>query len=176
VQHEDVDLLSIAGHKLYAPQGVGALFVRSGTAIDPVIIGAGHEQGLRPEACVVARRDLAKESARIKGLRDRLWGCLADQIPGLALNGHPVDRLPNTLNVRFPDVSGNALLTACTAIAASTGSACHEAGASASAVILAMGVSEEEAIGSVRLTLGRSNSRDDIDRAADELIKAWQRL
>jgi len=188
VQHEDVDLLSIAGHKLYAPQGVGALFVRSGTAIDPVIIGAGHEQGLRPgtenvasivglgKACVVARRDLAEESARIKGLRDRLWGCLADQIPGLALNGHPVDRLPNTLNVRFPDVSGNALLTACTAIAASTGSACHEAGASASAVILAMGVAEEEAIGSVRLTLGRSNSRDDIDRAADELIKAWQRL
>ncbi len=188
VQHEDVDLLSVAGHKLYAPQGVGALFVRSGTAIEPVIIGAGHEQGLRPgtenvasivglgKACVVARRDLSEESARIKGLRDHLWGRLADQIPGLALNGHPVDRLPNTLNVRFPGVSGNAILAACTAIAASTGSACHEAGASASAVILAMGVSEEEAMGSVRLTLGRANSRDDIDRAADELIKAWQRL
>ena len=188
VQHENVDLLSVAGHKLYAPQGVGALFVRSGTAIDPVIIGAGHEQGLRPgtenvasivglgKACVIARRDLAEESTRIKGLRDHLWGRLADQIPGLALNGHPVSRLPNTLNVRFPGISGNTLLDACTAIAASTGSACHEAGASASAVILAMGVSEEEAIGSVRLTLGRSNSRDDIDRAADELIKAWQRL
>ena len=188
VQHEDVDLLSVAGHKLYAPQGVGALFVRSGTAIEPVIIGAGHEQGLRPgtenvasivglgKACVIVRRDLAEESARIKGLRDHLWGRLADQIPGLALNGHPVDRLPNTLNVRFPGVSGNAILAACTAIAASTGSACHEAGASASAVILAMGVSEEEAMGSVRLTLGRANSRDDIDRAADELIKAWQCL
>ena len=188
VQHEDVDLLSVAGHKLYAPQGVGALFVRSGTAIEPVIIGAGHEQGLRPgtenvasivglgKACVIVRRDLAEESARIKGLRDHLWGRLADQIPGLALNGHPVDRLPNTLNVRFPGVSGNAILAACTAIAASTGSACHEAGASASAVILAMGVSEEEAMGSVRLTLGRANSRDDIDRAADELIKAWRCL
>ena len=152
VQHEEVDLLSVAGHKLYAPQGVGALFVRSGTAIEPVIIGAGHEQGLRPGtenvasivglgvACVVAHRDLAEESARIRGLRDRLWERLADQIPGLALNGHPVNRLPNTLNVRFPGVSGNALLAACTAIAASTGSACHEAGASASAVILAMGV------------------------------------
>ena len=188
VQHEEVDLLSVAGHKLYAPQGVGALFVRSGTAIEPVIIGAGHEQGLRPGtenvasivglgvACVVAQRDLAEESARIRGLRDRLWERLADQIPGLALNGHPVNRLPNTLNVRFPGVSGNALLAACAAIAASTGSACHEAGASASAVILAMGVSEEEAIGSVRLTLGRGNSKDDIDRAADELIKAWQHL
>jgi len=188
VQHENVDLLSVAGHKLYAPQGVGALFVRSGTAIDPVIIGAGHEQGLRPgtenvasivglgKACVVARRDLSEESARIKGLRDHLWGRLADHIPGLTLNGHPVNRLPNTLNVRFPGISGNTLLDACTAIAASTGSACHEAGASASAIILAMGVSEEEAMGSVRLTLGRANSRDDIDCAANELIKAWQRL
>jgi len=188
VQHEEVDLLSVAGHKLYAPQGVGALFVRSGTAIEPVIIGAGHEKGLRPGtenvasivglgvACAVAHRDLAEESARIRGLRDCLWERLADQIPGLALNGHPVNRLPNTLNVRFPGVSGNALLAACAAIAASTGSACHEAGASASAVILAMGVSEEEAIGSVRLTLGRGNSKDDIDRAADELIKAWQHL
>ena len=188
VKCEEVDLLSVAGHKLYAPQGVGALYVRSGTAIDPVIIGAGHEQGLRPgtenvasivglgKACVVARRDLAEESARIKGLRDHLWGRLTDQISGLALNGHPVNRLPNTLNVRFPGVSGNTLLDACTAIAASTGSACHEAGSAASAVILAMGVCEEEARGSVRLTLGRSNSRDDIDRAADELIQAWRHL
>jgi len=188
VQREEPDLLSIAGHKLYAPQGVGALFVRSGTAIEPLIIGAGHEQGLRPgtenvasivglgKACSVARRDLAEESARIKGLRDRLWSKLADQIPGLALNGHPLNRLPNTLNVRFPGVSGNELLSACATIAASTGSACHEAGASASAVILAMGISEEEALGSVRLTLGRGNSQDQIGRAADELIKAWLRL
>jgi cysteine desulfurase len=87
-----------------------------------------------------------------------------------------VDRLPNTLNARFPGVSGNALLAACTAIAASTGSACHEAGSDASAVILAMGIPAKEAIGSVRLTLGRGNSREDIDRAADELIKAWQHL
>ena len=187
VQREEVDLLSVAGHKLYAPHGVGALFVRSGTAIEPLLIGAGHERGLRPgtenvasivglgAACAAARRDLAEESARIRDLRDRLWSRLADQIPGLALNGHPVDRLPNTLNARFPGVSGNALLAACTAIAASTGSACHEAGSDASAVILAMGIPAEEAIGSVRLTLGRGNSREDIDRAADELIKAWRR-
>jgi cysteine desulfurase len=188
VQHEEVDLLSVAGHKLYAPQGVGALYVRSGTAIEPLLLGAGHEQGLRPgtenvasivglgAACAVAHRDLAEESARIRGLRDRLWNKLADQVPGLALNGHLVNRLPNTLNVRFPGVSGNALLTACTAIAASTGSACHEAGASASNVILAMGIPEQEAIGSVRLTLGRGSNQDDIDLAADELIKAWLRL
>jgi len=188
VQHEEVDLLSVAGHKLYAPQGVGALFVRSGTAIEPLILGASHEQGLRPgtenvasivglgAACAAAHRDLAEESARISGLRDRLWDRLADQISGLAINGNPVDRLPNTLNVRFPGVSGNALLTACAAIAASTGSACHEAGASASNVILAMGIPEEKAIGSVRLTLGRGSNKDDIERAADELIKTWERL
>jgi len=188
VQHEEVDLLSVAGHKLYAPHGVGALFVRSDTAIEPLLIGAGHERSLRPGtenvasivglgvACAAARQDLAESSALIRGLRDRLWDRLADQIPGLALNGHPVDRLPNTLNVRFPGVSGNALLAACTTIAASTGSACHEAGSDASAVILAMGIPAEEAIGSVRLTLGRGNSREDIDRAANELIKAWRRL
>jgi cysteine desulfurase len=188
VQHEEVDLLSVAGHKLYAPQGVGALYVRSGTAIEPLLIGAGHEQGLRPGtenvasivglgmACAVADRDLAAEGRRISGLRDRLWSRLEDKISGLALNGHPVDRLPNTLNVRFPGVSGNTLLTACTAIAASTGSACHEAGATASEVILAMGVPEEAAMGSVRLTLGRGNSQLDIDRAADALVNAWRRL
>lgn len=188
VQTEGVDLLSIAGHKLYAPPGVGALFVRSGTAIEPLIIGAGHEQGLRPgtenvasivglgTACMLAHRDLAEESRRICGLRDRLWRRLENQISGLALNGHPHNRLPNTLNVRFPGIEGNALLNACTTIAASTGSACHEAGASASSVILAMGVPENEAIGSVRLTLGRSSSQDDMDRAADELVYAWQKL
>ncbi len=188
VQNEEVDLLSIAGHKLYAPQGVGALYVRSGTAMRPLLIGGGHEQGLRPgtenvasivglgKACAVVHRDLAVQGRRINDLRNRLWHRLKDQISGLALNGHPVDRLPNTLNVRFPGVSGNALLAACKTIAASTGSACHEAETSASAVILAMGIPEEEALGSVRLTLGRSNSQDDINRAADALIDAWQHL
>jgi len=188
VKRDDVDLLSLAGHKLYAPQGVGALYVRAGTIIEPLVIGAGHERGLRPgtenvasivglgQACAIAHRDLADEYTRICGLRDRLWHHLSDQIPGLVLNGHPTERLPNTLNVLFPGVSGNALLAACPAIAASTGSACHEAGESASAVILAMGVSEREAIGSVRLTLGRRNTQQEIDSAAHELIGAWRRL
>jgi len=188
VRHDEVDLLSIAGHKLYAPQGVGALFVRAGTPIEPVLLGAGHEQGLRPgtenvaaiaalgQACAIAQRDLSQESQRIRTLRDRLWTRLKDQVPGLALNGHPVKRLPNTLNIRFPEVSGNAVLAACPAVAASTGSACHESGDTASAVILAMGIPESMAIGSVRLTLGRENTRDDIDRAADALAEAWRSL
>jgi cysteine desulfurase len=188
VQHEGVDLLSIAGHKLYAPPGVGALFVRSGTAIEPLLLGAGHERGLRPgtenvaaiaglgEACAIAHRSQAAEALRICTLRDRMWDRLKEQIPGLALNGHPVDRLPNTLNVRFPGVSGNSLLAECPAVAASTGSACHEAKDSASAVILAMGIPPDEAAGSVRLTLGRGTTPDQIRQAAEALIKAWKGL
>ena len=185
VQREKVDLLSIAGHKLYAPQGVGALFVRSGTAIKPVVIGAGHEHGLRPgtenvasivglgQACEIARLSLEEEGERVKALRDRLWSLLVEAIPDIALNGYPAERLPNTLNVRFPGASGNALLAACPGIAASTGSACHESGDSASDVILAMGIPESEAIGSVRLSLGRSNTSEQIKLAATPLIKAW---
>lgn len=188
VQQEEVDLLSVAGHKLYAPQGVGALFVRTGTRIKPVLLGAGHERGLRPgtenvasivglgAACKVAERDLMQESQRVSRLRDHLWTRLQEKIPGLVFNGHPLQRLPNTLSLLFPGVSGDALLAACPAIAASTGSACHEDGAAASSVILAMGVAAERAIGTVRLTLGRGNSRHEIDRAADALIEAWRSL
>jgi cysteine desulfurase len=188
VRREEVDLLSVAGHKLYAPPGVGALFVRSGTPIEPLLLGAGHEHGLRPgtenvaaiaglgQACAIAQRNLAEEALRIAALRDHLWGRLQQQIPALALNGHPVNRLPNTLNVRFPGVSGNALLAECPAVAASTGSACHAGKNSASAVILAMGVPPEQAAGSVRLTLGRGNNRGEIDQAADALIRAWRKL
>jgi cysteine desulfurase len=187
-RHEKIDLLSIAGHKLYAPQGVGALFVRTGTPVKPLLIGAGHEHGLRPgtenvasiaglgQACEIARRSLAEEGERLSLLRDRLWSLLKEAVPGIALNGYPAERLPNTLNVRFPGVAGNTLLAACPVIAASTGSACHESGDSASQVILAMGVPESEAIGSVRLSLGRYNTREEIDLAATELIKAWNKL
>jgi len=188
VREEKIDLLSIAGHKLYAPQGIGALFVRSGIAIEPVVLGAGHERGLRPgtenvasivglgRACATAKQVLAEEAERISRLRDRLWNLLNAQVPGLGFNGHPVKRLPNTLNVRFPEVSGNALLAACPDIAASTGSACHATGDTASAVILAMGIPADEALGSVRLTLGRGNDAAQIDRAAEALIRAWRQL
>ena len=186
--HEKIDLLSIAGHKLYAPQGVGALFVRDGTPINPLVIGAGHEQGLRPgtenvasivgfgQACEIARSSLADEAERVSGLRNRLWDLLKEAIPGIAMNGCPTHRLPNTLNVRFPNVSGNALLDACPGMAASTGSACHEGADKASDVILAMGIPEPEAIGSVRLSLGRMNTEAEIDQAGAELIKAWNTL
>lgn len=185
VRELDVDLLSIAGHKLYAPKGVGALYVKRGTPLVPLVLGANHESGLRPGTENVASivglgaaseamaRDLESAAARMRELRDRLWERLASAVPGLGLNGHRELRLPNTLNVRFPSASGNAVLEAAPDIAASTGSACHHGHESASAVILSMGVSPDDALGSVRLTLGRSTTEADIERAADTLIRAW---
>jgi cysteine desulfurase len=182
----DVDLLSVAGHKLYAPKGVGALFVRRGTPLAPFALGAGHEGGIRPGtenvasivglgiASEIARRELATRTARMREQRDLLLTLLRDRIPGLAVNGHASERLPNTLNVRFPGVSGNALLAATPEIAASTGSACHDTRESPSAMILAMGVPPIEAIGSVRLSLGCTTTREEVERVADALVRAWQ--
>ena len=188
VQTLGVDLLSVAGHKLYAPKGVGALFVRRGTPLAPFVLGAGHERGIRPGtenvasivglgvACETACRDIVAWTARVHQLRDELWRRLREQVPGIALNGHVDQRLPNTLNVRFPVVSGTELLAATPEIAASTGSACHDGQESASAVILAMGVPAAEAVGTVRLTLGRMTTTDDITRAAEALARAWQSI
>lgn len=186
VRELDVDLLSIAGHKLYAPKGVGALYVKRGTPLVPFALGASHERGLRPgtenvasivglgAACEAVGRDLEAGASRMRALRDALWGRLAAEVPGLALNGHPELRLPNTLNVRFPRSAGDAVLTGAPEIAASTGSACHECHDSASAVILAMGVAPEDALGSVRLTLGRGTTEDDVARASEALVRSWR--
>ncbi len=188
VRAMDLDLLSIAGHKLYGPKGVGALFVRRGTDLEPLALGAGHERGLRPgtenvasivglgAACALAQCDLDAQGPRVSTLRDRLWERLAQAIPQLALNGHVENRLPNTLNVRFPQVSGEALLAATPQIAASTGSACHDGDESASAVLLAMGIPARAALGSVRLTLGRNTTESAVDRAATALARAWRAL
>jgi len=182
----DVDLLSLAGHKLYAPKGVGALYVRRGTPLAPFARGAGHERGLRPGtenvaslvglgvACDHAARDLDASAARITALRDRLWTDLAAGIPGLACNGGGAARLPNTLSVRFPGVTGAAVLAGAPEVAASTASACHSGAAQAPAVVLAMGVAPEEAVGTVRLSLGRGTSDDDVARAAEALVRAWR--
>ena len=166
----EIDLLSVAGHKLYAPKGVGALYIRRGTLLAPFALGAGHERGLRPgtenvasivglgKACEIAARDLDEVAAGIRQLRDRLWQGLVSAVPGIRLNGHRSLRLPNTLNVRFPDVGGNAILGGAPEIAASTGSACHAG-------------SESD---SVRLTLGRGTTHGDIDIAVAALARAWR--
>jgi len=183
-----VDLVSVAGHKLYAPKGVGALYIRRGTPLLPLALGAGQERGMRPGtenvasivglgvACERARRDLDAESARVRALRDGLWERLRSAVAGLAQNGHLEERLPNTLSVRFPGVSGAALLATAAGVAASTGSACHEGAEQASPVVLAMGVPATEALGTVRLTLGRGTTSQEVERAASALVDAWQRL
>ena len=182
-----VDLLSLAGHKLYAPKGIGALYVRRGTRLAPVLLGAGHERGLRPgtenvaaivalgQACALARRDLAAEAARERTLRDELWESLRAAIPGLRLNGHREHRLPNTLNVSFPGVRGNAVLGAAPELAASTGSACHEGGETPSAVLSAMGLDAATALGAVRLSLGRGTTREQVTTAASALVRGFER-
>lgn len=184
-----VHLLSIAGHKLYAPKGVGALYVRSGTPLMPFLLGAGHEGGLRPgtenvagivglgRACQMAKEDLQRERRRMETLRDELWELLCQAIPNLRLNGHPHYRLPNTLNVGFPGVRGSAILEKCPGVAASTGSACHEGGdESPSPVLTAMGQDRDMALEAVRLTLGRRTGKRDIQQASERLTQAYQEL
>lgn len=181
-----VDLLTIAGHKLYAPKGVGALYRRRGTALRPVLYGAGHEGGVRPGtenvpyivglgvACALAARDLDREAQRVRGLRDRLQAGLRAAIPGAVVHGDGVERLPNTLNLRVPGVRGAELLAACPEIGASTGSACHEGAWTASAVLTAMGIPEQEALGALRLTLGRGTTEQQVDRAVELLRTAFE--
>ena len=183
-----VDLLSIAGHKLYAPKGVGALFVRKGTPISPLLRGAGHERGLRPGtenvasivglgmACEIAGRDLDAEAARLTSLRETLWALLLEGIPGLSMNGHPTQRLPNTLNASFPGVRASAVLARATGVAASTGSACHAGGEAPSAVLTAMGLESGVALGAVRLTLGRFTTTEEVEQAAARLVQAFRSL
>ena len=184
----DVDLLTLAGHKFYASKGVGALYVRRGTPITPLLVGADHEYGLRPgtenvpaivgmgEAAWLAADHLSGDAARIHGLRDSLHALLRTEIPDIALNGHPEERLPNTLNLSFPGVSGRALLAqAAEQVAASVGSACHAAGDAVSGVLGAMGVSQKRASGAIRLSLGRPTTVAEIESVAQALVTAWQR-
>ena len=183
-----VDLLTLAGHKFYAPKGVGALYVRTGTPMAAVLAGAGQERGLRPAteniphivalgtAARLARERLPATGTRLRALRERLHGRLLQEVSGLTLNGHPEHRLPNTLNVSFPGVSGATLLQTADRVAASTGSACHAGDAAPSGVLGAMGLSHQRASGAVRLSIGHYTREDDIDTAAAALIAAWREL
>lgn len=184
-----VDLLTLAGHKFYAPKGVGALYVRRGTSIRPVLYGADQEGGLRPgtenvpaivglgAAARLAREHLAGAPEQLRALRDLLHRRLAAGVPGLALNGHPEQRLPNTLHVSFPAVSGRALLDAASeAVAASVGSACHSAHDAVSGVLAAMGMGPERAAGAIRLSVGVPTTSGEVERAATALAAAWSRL
>jgi cysteine desulfurase len=180
VRRLGVDLLSIAGHKVYAPKGVGALFVRRGVRLEPLIHGAGHEGGRRAgtesallavglgKACELAR-DLAPMD-RARPLRDHFWQQLQKRFGNrIVLNGHPTHRLPNTLNVSFVGGIGAEILARLEGVAASTGSACHSGRIELSPVLEAMGVAPEVGMGAIRFSLGRSTTRDEIDMVLERL-------
>ena len=175
-----VELLSIAGHKLYAPKGVGALYIRRGSRIEPLIHGAGHESGRRAgteSALLTAGLGAACEigldlawTQRVRELRDHFLARLRDRFGDrVVLNGHPEYRLPNTLNVSFVGHRGADILAALDGIAASTGAACHSGRVEISSVLRAMGVTEAVGSGSVRFSLGRTTTQDEIDETVERI-------
>lgn len=180
VESMGADMLSIAGHKLYAPQGVGALYVREGIELTSFMHGAGHEGGRRAgtenileiAALGIACQEAADwvDDAQIESLRDYFWLRLQNEFgERVHLNGHPTNRLPNTLNVSFAGVTGYDLLAQLPFLAASTGSACHAGKQHLSPVLSAMGLSSERCLGAVRFSLGRSSCKKEIEYVVSEL-------
>jgi cysteine desulfurase len=184
-----VDLLTVAGHKFSAPKGVGALIVRRGVRLEPLIHGAGHEGGLRAgtenvpslvglgAAAALAGRRVAEYQERVQRLRDSLQRSILDRVPAAVLNGHPVERLPNTLNLSFPGLNAASLLAQVRdRVACSTGSACHAGQAAPSSVLLAMGRDEGLAAAALRLSLGWITTEEEVRRAAIVIAEAVQDL
>ena len=186
-----VDLLSLSGHKLYAPNGVGALYVRRSSPplrLAPHIHGGGHEGGVRsgtpnlPGAVALARAleiadaELGEESLRIAALRDKLEKTIVEKVDDCTVNGSPKHRLPNTSNISFPGIEGNALLASLPDLAVSSGSACTSSHPEASPVLLAMGVRPELAKASLRLSLGRFSTDDEVENAAARISEEVLRL
>lgn len=184
VDRLNVDLLTVAGHKLYAPKGVGALYIRKGTKLDKFIHGAGQEEGRRAgtenvpyivglgRACEIALSTIDDFNQNINTLRDRLHNGVRESLgeERVKLNGHPERRLPNTLNISIKNVVGEELLSKIPEIAASTGSACHAGSTEPSPVLLAMGLPREQALGALRLSLGRWTTKEEVDQASQLIL------
>jgi len=183
VEELGVDFLTVAGHKLYGPKGVGALFMKHQRNLTPLIHGGGQERGKRSgtentiltvglgAACRTAQSRLHEDWIHMTTLRDRLQKLLFEDIDGLVLNGHPAERLPNTLNVSVPRMEGAKILEGIPRIIASTGAACHDRTVKLSHVLSAMGVPPEIGMGALRFSVGRSNSMDQIEEAAGMIIQ-----
>jgi cysteine desulfurase len=179
----NVDLLSISGHKFYGPKGVGALYIRKGTRITPQIVGGGHEHGMRSstenipgiaglgKAVSLGQKDLDLKRKKISGLRDRIKDYILENIEDVKFNGHPEKRLPGNCNISFSYIEGEAIVLRLDAagIAVSSGSACSSSSMKPSHVLVAMGLSTEEAHGSLRITLGFENTLDEVDYFLDVL-------
>jgi cysteine desulfurase len=187
----NIDLLTLSGHKLYGPKGIGALFMRRSRPplrLPPLVRGGGHEYGLRsgtpnlPGAVALARAleiacgDLETEMGRLADLRDRLEAEVAGKLDDCSVNGSMAHRLPGTSNLSFADIEGNALLASLPDLAVSTGSACTSAHSQASPVLLAMGVQPALAKASLRLSVGRFTTTDDVDHATARIIEEVTRL
>ena len=183
-----VDLLSIAGHKLYAPKGIGALYIRSGVMLEKLIHGADHEQNLRAgtenvieivglgKACEIAAHHLKQNAIHYQKTRNYLHELISQSLPECKLNGHPEKRLPNTLSLSFPGVEANTLLNRLENIAASAGAACHAESIDVSAVLQAMKVPLRYAMGTLRFSTGRETTLPDIKQAAQEIIETARQL
>jgi cysteine desulfurase len=183
-----IDLLSIAGHKLYAPKGIGALYIRSGVQLEKLIHGADHEQNMRAgtenvleivglgRACELAAEEIESNIKQYRSTRDYLHELISEAIPLVKLNGHPEKRLPNTLSLSFPKVEANTLVARLEGVAVSAGAACHSESIDLSAVLKAMQVPVEYAMGTIRFSTGRSTTMDEIKRAAEEVIAVVREL
>lgn len=189
VQALGVDLLSVAGHKLYAPKGVGVLFVKRDVVLEKFMHGAGHEMGWRAgtenvlevvglgKACEIVEGHLDTHAAHVKDLRDRLERALIKGVADVRVNGHLEHRLPNTLSISFLDVNADDVLAEIEDdVAASAGAACHSGEVNVSHVLTAMKVPMEWAMGTLRLSVGRFTTAVDVDRAADVIVNAVVKL
>jgi cysteine desulfurase len=183
-----VDLMSLSGHKLYGPKGVGALYLRRGLRIAPLLTGGGQERGLRPgtlptplcvgfgAACALAQRELPTEATRLRNLRERLYEGLRQASPEIRLNGAAEPRLPNNLNLCLPGIDAEDLLAGLPELALSTGAACASATQEPSPVLRALGLSDEDIQGSIRIGLGRTTTAAEAEFALDHLVAAAHRL
>ncbi|MCB0821330.1 MAG: selenide, water dikinase SelD [Bacteroidales bacterium] len=188
VEKMGVDLLSIAGHKLYAPKGIGALYIRRGVKLQKLIHGADHEMNLRAgtenvleivglgKAAEIAYRDLQKNKQHFQNIRDQLFNGLIKKLPDIKLNGHPEKRLPNTLSISFPGVEANTLLAELTDVAASAGAACHTDSVDVSPVLEAMKLPVHFAMGTIRFSTGRHNTSDEIKKAVESIAEVVNKL
>ncbi len=189
LNNSQIDLLTLVPHKFYGPKGIGALYVKSGVKLAPLMFGAGHEMGLRPgtenvpgiagfaKACQITMRDLKLRVSHTSNLTEILFKKLLCGIPDIRLNGHRTMRLPNTLNIYIPGVSSDDLVNKIQDhVAISSGSACHSGKQIPSRVLISMGLSEQEALSSIRLSVGKDNTEDEIQKAAEILINAVEDL
>jgi cysteine desulfurase len=190
VQDLKVDLLSMSAHKLYGPKGIGALYIRKGVRIVPLFYG-GHQEDARRagtenvpgivgfgKTCEIALRDLQYQMDYLKALRDRLQAGLMEKLDYIHINGHPTQRLPNILNISFEFVEGESVVLNLDmeGIAASTGSACTSGSLTSSHILMSMGISHVIAQGSLRFSLGRENTKEEIDFTIKEVVEVVERL